>query len=60
MIAKFIYSEEIIGVFRDQPELLNSGCRVMDLLDTPQHIPFLGGLIQREIIYRILQGAEGG
>lgn len=40
-------------------ELLNSCCRMMDLLDTPQHIPFLSGLIQREIIYRILQGAEG-
>lgn len=40
-------------------ELLSSCCRLMDLLDTPQHIPFLSGLIQREIIYRILQGAEG-
>jgi len=40
-------------------ELLSSCCRLMDLLATPQHIPFLSGLIQREIIYRILQGAEG-
>jgi AraC-like DNA-binding protein len=40
-------------------ELLSSCCRMMDLLDTPEHIPFLSGLIQREIIYRILQGAEG-
>jgi AraC-like DNA-binding protein len=31
----------------------------VDLLDTPQDIPFLSGLIQREIIYRILQSAEG-
>ena len=31
----------------------------MDLLDTPQDIPFLSGLIQREIIYRILRGPEG-
>jgi transcriptional regulator GlxA family with amidase domain len=31
----------------------------VDLLDTPQDIPFLGGLIQREIIYRILRGPEG-
>jgi transcriptional regulator GlxA family with amidase domain len=31
----------------------------VDLLDTPQHIPFLSGLIQREIIYRILRGHEG-
>jgi hypothetical protein len=31
----------------------------MDLLDAPQDIPFLSGLIQREIIYRILCGPEG-
>jgi transcriptional regulator GlxA family with amidase domain len=31
----------------------------VDLLDTPQDIPFLSGLIQREIIYRVLQSAEG-
>ena len=39
--------------------MLSACCRLMDLLDTPQDIPFLSGLIQREIIYRILQGAEG-
>jgi transcriptional regulator GlxA family with amidase domain len=31
----------------------------MDLLDTPQDISFLSGLIQRKIIYRILRGSEG-
>src|SRR3984957_12668746 len=40
-------------------ELLNACCRLVDLLKTPQDIPFLSGLIQREIIYRILRGAEG-
>jgi AraC-like DNA-binding protein len=40
-------------------EFLSACCRLMDLLDTPQDIPFLSGLIQREIIYRILQGPEG-
>ena len=40
-------------------ELLDAFCRLVDLLDTPQHIPFLSSLIQREIIYRILQGREG-
>ncbi len=40
-------------------ELLGACCRLMDLLDTPQDIPFLSGLIQREIIYRILRSAEG-
>jgi AraC-like DNA-binding protein len=40
-------------------ELLDACCRLMDLLNTPQDIPFLSGLIQREIIYRILRGPEG-
>jgi AraC-like DNA-binding protein len=40
-------------------EFLGACCRLMDLLNTPQDIPFLSGLIQREIIYRILRGPEG-
>jgi transcriptional regulator GlxA family with amidase domain len=40
-------------------ELLGAFCRLMDLLDAPRDIPFLAGLIEREIIYRILQGSEG-
>ncbi len=40
-------------------ELLAACCRLVDLLNTPQDIPFLLGLIQREIIYRILRGPEG-
>ena len=41
-------------------EFLSACCRLVELLDTPRDIPFLGGLIQREIIYRILRGAGGG
>ena len=40
-------------------ELLDACCRLVDLLNRPQDIPFLSGLIQREIIYRILRGPEG-
>jgi AraC-like DNA-binding protein len=40
-------------------EFLSACCRLIDLLDSPQDIPFLSGLIQREIIYRILRGPEG-
>jgi AraC-like DNA-binding protein len=40
-------------------EFLGACCRLVDLLDTPRDIPFLSGLIQREIIYRILRGPEG-
>jgi AraC-like DNA-binding protein len=41
------------------PELLAACCRLVDLLASPRDIPFLAGLIQREIIYRILTGAAG-
>jgi len=40
-------------------EFLSACCRLINLLDAPQDIPFLSGLIQREIIYRILHGPEG-
>jgi AraC-like DNA-binding protein len=41
------------------PELLDACCRLVDLLNSPQDIPFLSELIQREIIYRILRGPQG-
>jgi hypothetical protein len=41
------------------PELLDACCRLVDLLNTPQDIPVLSGLILREIIYRILPRPEG-
>lgn len=41
------------------PEFLDACCRLVDLLDNPQDIPFLSGLIQREIIYRVLRGRAG-
>src|SRR6201984_615549 len=37
-------------------ELVNSCSRMIDLLDVPRDISFFGKLIQREIIYRLLQG----
>jgi len=40
-------------------EFLSACCRLLDLLDAPKDIPFLSGLIEREIIYRILSGPEG-
>jgi len=41
------------------PELLTACCRLLDLLDTPRDIPFLSGLMQREIIYRVLRSPLG-
>jgi AraC-like DNA-binding protein len=40
------------------PEFLNAWCRLIDLLSSPEDIPFLTGFIEREIIYRILRGPE--
>jgi AraC-like DNA-binding protein len=40
-------------------ELLNACCRLVDLLNTPRDIPFMSGLLQSEIVYRILRSAEG-
>lgn len=44
---------------RTTPEFLGACCRLMDLLESPQDIPILGALVQREIVYRILGGAGG-
>jgi AraC-like DNA-binding protein len=41
------------------PELLNAWWRLVALLDKPHDISFKSGLIQREIIYRILQALAG-
>ena len=40
-------------------ELLDACIRLVDLLDTPQDIPFLSVLIRREIIYRLLRSPQG-
>ena len=41
------------------PPLLKACSRLVELLDNPEDIPFLGHLIQREIIYRILRTPQG-
>jgi len=40
-------------------ELLAPCSRMVQLFDTPQDVPFFGKLLQREIIYRLLQGPQG-
>lgn len=40
-------------------EFLDAFCRLMRVLDRPRDIAFLHGLIEREIIYRVLQEPEG-
>jgi AraC-like DNA-binding protein len=39
--------------------LLGACTRLIDLLETPEDIPFLSHLIQREIVYRILRSPQG-
>jgi len=70
LVRELLSREEIpvLEVASDSPamatgdvtkELLDACCRLMDLVNSPQDIPFLSGLIQREIIYRILQAPAG-
>jgi AraC-like DNA-binding protein len=40
-------------------ELLAPCCRMVQLLDAPLDVAFFGKLLQREIIYRLLQGPQG-
>lgn len=48
-----------VAIAKTPPDLLVSCIRLIDLLDTPGDIPFLGGLAQREIIYRLLRSSVG-
>ena len=41
------------------PGLLSACQRLIELLDTPEDIPFMAPLIQREIIYRIIRTPQG-
>src|SRR5258708_19604840 len=48
-----------MGMGETTVELVTSCSRMMDLLGAPRDISFFGKLIQREIIYRLLQGSQG-
>jgi len=48
-----------ITIGKTTVDLLKPCCRLLDLLDAPKDIPFLGNLIQREILYRLLRGPQG-
>jgi AraC-like DNA-binding protein len=68
VVRELLSREEVPQAQSDSPamatgettaELLDPCCRLINLLNTPQDIPFLSCLIQREIIYRILRGSAG-
>jgi AraC-like DNA-binding protein len=48
-----------VAVGETTPGLLSACTRLVDLLETPEDIPFLNPLIQREIVYRILRSPQG-
>jgi AraC-like DNA-binding protein len=48
-----------MAVGETSAELLDACLRLIDLLDRPQDIAFLGPLIQREMIYRLLRSPQG-
>jgi len=48
-----------MAVGKTPVELLSACCRLLDLLDKPTDIPFLGSLMQREIIYWVLRSPLG-
>jgi AraC-like DNA-binding protein len=41
-------------------QLLDPWLRMLNLLDAPQDVPVLAPLLEREILYRLLQGPQGG
>ena len=48
-----------IAMGQASPELLGACCRLLDLLEVPADIAFLGDLLQREIVYRLLRCPQG-
>ncbi len=58
-VAEAPSASPAMSIGETTPEFLNACCRLVDLLNHPRDIPFLSGLIQREIIYRILRGSAG-
>jgi AraC-like DNA-binding protein len=48
-----------MAVGKTPADLLSACSRLLDLLDTPLDIPFLGSLLQREIVYRVLRTPLG-
>ncbi len=48
-----------IAIGKTTAELLQPCIRLLELLETPDDIPFMGKLMQREIVYRLLRGPQG-
>ncbi|MDT8760940.1 AraC family transcriptional regulator [Sphingomonas psychrotolerans] len=49
----------VLGVYPTDPDLIDAACRLVRLLDRPETIGTLAPLIEREILYRLLNGPHG-
>ncbi|QJT08727.1 AraC family transcriptional regulator [Oceanidesulfovibrio marinus] len=58
-VARAQQAQRGIAVSEVSLPLLGAFLRLLDLLDTPQDIPILAPLVQREIAYRLLVGSQG-
>ncbi len=48
-----------LAVYPGDPDLVDAVCRLVKLLDRPESIAALAPLIEREILYRLLDGPHG-
>lgn len=49
----------VLGVYPSDPGLIDAACRLVRLLVRPETIDALAPLIEREILYRLLNGPHG-
>ncbi|RZM35345.1 MAG: AraC family transcriptional regulator [Sphingomonas sp.] len=49
----------VLGVYPSDPDLIDAACRLVGLIDRPETIAPLAPLIEREILYRLLNGPHG-
>lgn len=49
----------VLAVYPGDPDLIDAACRLVALLDRPDDIAALAPLIEREILYRLLNGPHG-
>jgi AraC-like DNA-binding protein len=48
-----------VAIGDTQPDLIDAAIRLLSLNDAPDHVGELAPLIEREIVYRLLQGPQG-
>jgi AraC-like DNA-binding protein len=57
--APATHSETGLSFGRVDPDFLDAVARLVRLIETPQHVAYMSGLLHREILYRLLTGASG-